>query len=49
MVFVQNLLLRVVHLCFRLLAQMISYEKLEPWASKPTRHYFEGLNMQRSE
>ena len=23
--------------------------KLEPWASKPARHYFEGLDMQRNE
>ena len=25
------------------------YYKLEPWASKPARHYFEGLDMQRNE
>ena len=26
-----------------------SNTKLEPWASKPARHYFEGLDMQRNE
>ena len=41
------------HCCFRTQASAASNDKdkgkLGPWASKPARHYFDGLDMQRNE
>ena len=41
--------LKSVQSCFQNYFSSAVEQKLEPWASKPARHYFEGLDMQRNE